>query len=73
MLQCRSSGETADLLLLHYDIVYALWSFVFSVFGVKWAMLRIIVDIVQREVSSTFEGVNASVVQLKLLFYWIIV
>ena len=41
---CRRSGETMDNLLLHCDIAYAVWTFVFSAFGVQWVMLRSVVD-----------------------------
>ena len=41
---CRRSGETMDNLLLHCDIANAVWTFVFSAFGVQWVMLRGVVD-----------------------------
>ena len=41
---CRGSGETMDHLLLHYDIAYTFWTFVFSMFGVQRIMQRSVVD-----------------------------
>lgn len=35
---CRCSRKILSHLLLHCDIIYALWSGVFSMFGVRWVM-----------------------------------
>jgi len=36
----KKTGESVDYLLLHYDVASALWSSLFSHFGMSWVMLR---------------------------------
>ena len=42
---CKSNGESVDHLLLHCPIVYELWSMVFILFGIHWAMPKIVVEL----------------------------
>ena len=42
---CKSNGESVDHFLLHCPIVYELWSMVFSLFGIYWAMPKIVVEL----------------------------
>ena len=35
---CKSNGESVDHLLLHCPIVFKLWSMMFTLFGIYWAM-----------------------------------
>ena len=35
-IMCRHCGETVDHLLLHCEMAYRLWSFVFITFGLSW-------------------------------------
>jgi hypothetical protein len=42
---CKTDGETIDHLLLHCPVAYDLWSFVFSMFGVQWAMPSRVLDL----------------------------
>ena len=42
---CRHCGETVAHLLLHCEMVYWLWSFVFITFGLSWVVLRSIPDL----------------------------
>ena len=35
---CKRCGELVDHLLLHCPIAYELWSMVFCLFGIHWAM-----------------------------------
>ena len=42
---CKSNGESVDHLLLHCPIVYKLWSMVFTLFGIHWAMPKIVVEL----------------------------
>ena len=37
---CKSNGELVDHLLLHCPIVFELWSMVFTLFGIYWAMSK---------------------------------
>ena len=39
-IMCRHCGETVDHLLLHCEMVYRLWNFVFITFGVSWVVTR---------------------------------
>jgi hypothetical protein len=40
---CKRSGESVDHLLLHCDVAYAMWSALFSRFGLSWVMpLRVL-------------------------------
>ena len=39
-IMCRHCGETVDHLLLHWEMAYRLWSFVFKTFGVSWVIPR---------------------------------
>jgi hypothetical protein len=43
---CKRNGESVDHLLLHCDVVYALWSVLFTHFGMSWVMLRRVIDLV---------------------------
>ena len=36
---CRCSREMVDHLLIHYEIAHALWSEVFTIFGIQWVLL----------------------------------
>ena len=40
-----SCGETVDHLLLHCEMAYQLWSFVFITFGLSWVIPRLIPDL----------------------------
>ena len=42
---CKSNGESVDHLLLHCPIVYELWSMVFTLFGIHWAMPKTVVEL----------------------------
>jgi hypothetical protein len=42
---CWHNGEIVDNLLLHCDVPYELWSFVFSMFGLQWVMLKSVVGL----------------------------
>jgi len=42
---CKRNGESADHLLLHCDVAFALWSALFTRFGTSWAMPRIVIDL----------------------------
>ena len=42
---CNSNGQSVDHLLLHCPIVYELWSMVFTLFGIHWAMPKTVVEI----------------------------
>ena len=42
---CKSNGELVDHLLLHCPIVFELWSMVFTLFGIYWAMPKIVVEL----------------------------
>ena len=42
---CKSNGESVDHLLLHCSIVYKLWSMVFTLFGIHWAMPKTVVKL----------------------------
>ena len=39
-IMCRHCGETVDHLLLHCEMAYQLWRFVFITFGVSWVIPR---------------------------------
>ena len=42
---CKSNGESVDHLLLYCPIVYGLWSMVFTLFGIHWAMPKTVVEL----------------------------
>ena len=42
---CRHCGETVAHLLLHCEMAYRLWSFVFITFGLSWVVPRSIPDL----------------------------
>ena len=44
-IMCRHCGETVDHLLLHCEMAYRLWSFVFITFGLSWVIPRSIPDL----------------------------
>ena len=41
-IMCRHCGETVDHLLLHCEMAYRLWRFVFITFGLSWVVPRLI-------------------------------
>ena len=41
-IMCRHCGEMVDHLLLHCEMAYWLWSFVFIPFGLSWVIPRLI-------------------------------
>jgi hypothetical protein len=42
---CKQNGESVDRLLLHCDVAYALWSALFTHFGMSWVMPRRVIDL----------------------------
>jgi len=42
---CKKTEESVDHLLLHCDVVYALWYSLFSRFGLSWVMPRRVIDL----------------------------
>ncbi|XP_065627831.1 sphingoid long-chain bases kinase 1 [Quercus suber] len=44
-IMCRHCGETVDHLLLHCEMTYRLWSFVFITFGLPWVIPRSITEL----------------------------
>ena len=42
---CRHCCETIDHLLLHCEMAYQLWSFIFKTFGLSWVIPRSILDL----------------------------
>ena len=42
---CSHCGETVDHLLLHCEMAYRLWNFVFKYFGLSWVIPRSIPDL----------------------------
>jgi hypothetical protein len=42
---CRCEEETISHLLLHCEITYGLWTFVFRSFGISWVLLGCIPDL----------------------------
>ena len=42
---CQHCGKTEDHLLLHCEMAYQLWRFVFITFGVSWVIPRSIPDL----------------------------
>ena len=43
--RCKFAGETTDCLLLHGLVALELWSMVFTLFGIHWAMSRGVVKL----------------------------
>ena len=41
---CKSNGESVDHFLLHFPIVFELWSMMFTLFGIYWAMPKTVVE-----------------------------
>jgi len=41
---CKRSGESVDHFLLHCDVASALWSTLFTRFGISWVMPRRVID-----------------------------
>ena len=41
----RFIGEMVYHLLIHCDLAYAFWSFVFRVFGIQWVLPKWVVDL----------------------------
>jgi hypothetical protein len=41
---CKLAGKTTDHLLLHCCVARELWSMVFTLFGVHWVMLKVVVE-----------------------------
>ena len=44
-IMCHHCGEMIDHLLLHREMAYWLWSFVFKSFGLSWVIPRSILDL----------------------------
>ena len=44
-IMCRHCGETVAHLLLHCEMAYELWSFVFITFDLSWVVPRSIPDL----------------------------
>jgi hypothetical protein len=42
---CNKNGELVDHLLLHYEIVSAIWNTIFSSLGLAWVMPCWVVDL----------------------------
>jgi hypothetical protein len=42
---CKRNGEHVDHLLLHCEVVYAVWNAIFSHFGMPWVMPNRVVDL----------------------------
>jgi len=42
---CKKSGESIDHLLLHYEVVRDLWSYILILFGVVWVMPRTVLEL----------------------------
>ena len=42
---CKSNGESVNHLLLHCHNVYELWSMLFTLFGIYWAMTKTMVEL----------------------------
>jgi hypothetical protein len=42
---CKRSGESINHLLLHCEVAGTLWSVLFTLFGVKWAMNGRVIDL----------------------------
>jgi hypothetical protein len=42
---CKRDGESVDHLLLHCDVTSALWSILFSHFGMSWVMPKRVIDL----------------------------
>ncbi len=41
---CKNSGEFVDHLLLHFKVTRDIWSIVFALFGISWAMSKVVVQ-----------------------------
>ena len=81
---CKSNGESVDHLLLHCPIVYELWSMVFTLFGIHWAMPKTVVEllacwqgnfghhrngVIWIAIPHCFEDSERSIAELKLFFF----
>jgi hypothetical protein len=42
---CKQNGESVDHLFLHCDVAYALWSALFTRFGLYWVIPRRVFDL----------------------------
>jgi hypothetical protein len=42
---CKRSGESVDRLLLHCDVALALWSALYTRFGLSWVMSRSVIEL----------------------------
>jgi hypothetical protein len=42
---CKKTGKFVDNLLLHCDVTSAMWSVLFSRFGMSWVMPRQVFDL----------------------------
>ena len=42
---CRQDGETINHLLIHCDLAFGLWSFVFRTFGILWVLPGCVLDL----------------------------
>jgi hypothetical protein len=45
---CKKSGESHEHLLLHCEVAHDLWSYIFTLFGVEWVMLRTVLELLTR-------------------------
>jgi hypothetical protein len=52
----KKNKESIDHLLLHCDVARDIWSFFYSLFGVKWVMLRRVLDLLSSWGSSLGHG-----------------
>jgi len=48
---CNKSGESIEHLLLHCEVACDLWSYVFTLFGVKWIMPQMVLELTSWGVS----------------------
>ena len=44
---CKRCGESVDHLLLHCSIAWELWSLVFYLFGIQWAMPHTVLELLR--------------------------
>jgi hypothetical protein len=42
---CKRNGESVDHLVLHCNVASALWSTLFTRFGMSWVMARRVIDL----------------------------
>jgi len=69
---CNKSGESIEHLLLHCEVSCDLWSYIFTLFGVKWIMPRMVLELTSWGVSYGY-GLAKKVCQLvSLCLMWCI-